>query len=126
MARVCRVAVAEGSGPACPPLGRALRFAVFDVEQGRVRGPVYRVRHDNPGESCDQHAELLALVHDCQCVIAGSVGPRLGQRLRDAGMQVLATSETGSSATLAARMEAGRLVCIDEVGTPIHPGFCLP
>ena len=105
----CQIAVAEGPGMGCPPLGRALRFALFVVERGDVRGPVYRIRHDNPGQSCTGHADLLELLADCQVVIAGSVGGKLTARLHDAGVTVIATSDTGTAEYLAAQWAAGQL-----------------
>jgi uncharacterized protein (DUF58 family) len=46
-----RVAVAEEEKEdvLAPRLGRAVKFALFDLRGGEVRGPSYRVRHDNPG-----------------------------------------------------------------------------
>ena len=90
-------------------LGRALKFALFDVDGGQIRGPFYRVRHDEPGTACDDHAELTTLLHDCRAVIAGSVGPRMAQRLRDHGIEVVATSERRPAAQLVARHLAGTL-----------------
>jgi len=97
------VAEEEQDDVLAPRLGRAVKFALFDVEGGVVRGPFYRVRHDDPGTSCDEHAELTELLDDCRVVIAGSVGPRMAQRLRDRGIEVVATSERGSAAQLVAR-----------------------
>lgn len=92
-----------------PRLGRAVKFALFDVAGNEIRGPFYRVRHDEPGEVCDDHAELAALLYDCQAVIAGCVGPHLLQRLRDLGIEVVATPERRPAAQLAARYLAGTL-----------------
>jgi predicted Fe-Mo cluster-binding NifX family protein len=106
-----RLAVAEEEKEdvLAPRLGRAVKFALFDVTGRDVRGPFYRVRHDDPGKVCDDHAELAALLHDCQTVIAGSVGPRMTQRLRDLGIEVVATSERRPAAQLVARYLAGNL-----------------
>lgn len=106
-----RVAVAEEEKEdvLAPRLGRAVKFALFDLRGGEVRGPSYRVRHDNPGESCDHHAELAALLHDCQAVIAGSAGPHMTQRLQDLGIEVVATSERISPVRLVTRYLAGTL-----------------
>ena len=106
-----RLAVAEETqeDTLAPRLGRTVRFALFDVNGKDVRGPFYRVRHDEPGEVCDEHAELAALLHDCQVVIAGSVGPRMTQRLRDLGIEVVATPERRPVAQLIARYVAGTL-----------------
>jgi len=106
-----RIAVAEEEKEniLAPRLGRAVKFALFNADGKDVRGPFYRVRHDNPGSICDQHAELLSLVHDCKAVIAGSVGPSLAERLCDLGIEVVATSERRSSAQLVARYLAGTL-----------------
>lgn len=102
-----RVAVAEGDAGRPPALGRALRFVVFDILDGVARGPCYRVRHDQPGEVCEGHAELIALLRDCQVVIAGAAGPRLTQRLRACGIEVATTSEARPAAELVARHLAG-------------------
>jgi predicted Fe-Mo cluster-binding NifX family protein len=106
-----RLAVAEEEKEdvLAPRLGRALRFALFDVTGKDVRGPFYRVRHDDPGYVCDDHAELAALLHDCQVVIAGAVGPRMAQRLQDLGIEVVATPERRPAAQLVARHLAGTL-----------------
>jgi predicted Fe-Mo cluster-binding NifX family protein len=106
-----RLAVAEEEkeDSLAPRLGRAVKFALFDVVGKDIRGPFYRVRHDDPGKVCDEHAELAALLHDCQVVIAGSVGPRMAQRLRDLGIEVVATPERRSPAQLVARHLEGTL-----------------
>lgn len=106
-----RLAVAEEvrEDTLAPRLGRAVRFALFDVNGKDIRGPFYRVRHDEPGVVCDDHPELAALLHDCQVVIAGSVGPRMARRLRDLGIEVVATPERRTAAQLIARYLAGNL-----------------
>jgi len=106
-----RVAVAEEEKEdvLAPRLGRAVKFALFDLRGGEVRGPSYRVRHDNPGEACDHHAELAALLYDCQAVIAGSVGRHMAQRLQDLGIEAVATSERISPVRLVTRYFAGTL-----------------
>jgi predicted Fe-Mo cluster-binding NifX family protein len=116
-----RVAVAEEQQQEvlAPRLGRAVRFVLFDARDGGVRGAFYRVRHDAPGETCDQHAELAALLHDCQAVIAGSVGPHLARRLQQLGIDVVATLERRPAAELVARHLAGTLVRIPLA--PDHP-----
>ena len=106
-----RLAVAEqniGNLPALR-LGRALRFALFDVSGKHARGPFYRVRHLNPGEECDHNAELSSLLHDCQLVITGSVGVRLKQRLLDQGVKVISTPERIITTQLIARYLNGML-----------------
>jgi predicted Fe-Mo cluster-binding NifX family protein len=106
-----RMAVAEEEKEdlLAPRLGRAVKFALFDVNGKEVRGPFYRVRHDDPGNVCDEHAELAALLHDCKVVIAGSVGPRMAQRLQDLGIEVVATPERRTAAQLVNRFLAGNL-----------------
>jgi predicted Fe-Mo cluster-binding NifX family protein len=106
-----RLAVAEEvkEDVPAPRLGRAVKFALFDVAGKDVRGPFYRVRHDDPGSVCDDHAELAALLHDCRVVIAGSVGPRMAQRLLDLGIEVVVTPERKPAAQLVARHLAGTL-----------------
>jgi predicted Fe-Mo cluster-binding NifX family protein len=106
-----RLAVAEEikENTLAPCLGRAVRFALFDVNGKDVRGPFFRVRHDEPGEVCDEHAELAALLHDCQVVIAGTVGPRMVRRLRGLGIEVVVTPERKPAAQLVARFLAGNL-----------------
>lgn len=106
-----RLAVAEEVvvDELAPRLGRAVRFALFDVAGKDVRGPFYRVRHDDPGSVCDDHAELAALLHDCRAVIAGSVGTRMSNRLRDLGIEVVVTPERRPAAQLVARHLAGTL-----------------
>lgn len=110
-----RLAVAEETkeDALAPRLGRALRFALFDVSGKDIRGPFYRVRHDDPGKVCDEHAELAALLHDCKFVIAGSVGPKMAQRLRDRGIEVVATPERRPAKQLVASHLAGTLEKID-------------
>lgn len=107
-----RLAVAEETKESvlAPQLGKALKFALFDVSGKNVRGPFYRVRHDDPGQVCDDHAELAALLHDCRLVIAGSAGTRMRGRLRDLGIEVVTTSERRPAAQLVARYLAGHLV----------------
>lgn len=92
-----------------PRLGRAVKFALFDVAGNDIRGPFFRVRHDDPGTMCDDHAELAALLHDCKVVIAGAVGHRMAKRLRDAGIEVVATPERLAPAELVDRFFAGSL-----------------
>ncbi len=106
-----RVAVAEKEkeNTLAPRLGRAVKFALFNAAGKDVRGPFYRIRHDNPGSVCDQHAELQSLLHDCKVVITGSVGPSMARRLCDLGIEVVATPERRSSAQLVARYLAGTL-----------------
>lgn len=106
-----RLAVAEETeeNVLAPRLGKALKFALFDVSGKGVRGPFYRVRHDEPGQVCDEHAELAALLHDCRVVIAGSVGPRMRERLRNQGIDVVTTLERIPAAQLVARYLAGHL-----------------
>ncbi len=106
-----RLAVAEeiSEDTLAPRLGRAVRFALFDADGEDARGPFYRVRHDDPGKDCDEHAELASLLHDCQVVIAGSTGPRMTRRLRDLGIQVVATPERSSAAQLVGRYLVGTL-----------------
>jgi len=106
-----RIAVAEEEKEnlLAPRLGRAVKFALFNTSGKHAHGLFYRVRHDDPGSVCDQHAELLSLLHDCMAVIAGSVGPSLAERLRDLGIEVVATPERRSSAQLVARYLAGTL-----------------
>ena len=100
-----RLAVAEDEAESvlAPRLGRAVRFALFDVAGSEVRGPFYRVRHDNPGVICDDHSELTALLYDCQLVIAGSVGERMARRLLERGIEVVVTPERKPAAQLVAR-----------------------
>lgn len=106
-----RLAVAEvvKEDALAPRLGRAVKFALFDVAGKEVRGPFYRVRHDDPGKVCDEHSELAALLYDCKVVIAGSVGPRMAQRLLDRGIEVVATSERRPAKQLVSRHLAGTL-----------------
>ena len=92
-----------------PKLGRALRFALFDLHGRDLRGPFYRVRHDDPGTGCGDHDELAALLHDCSVVIAGAAGCRMTERLRDLGIEVLVTTDVQSSARIAAAYVAGKL-----------------
>jgi predicted Fe-Mo cluster-binding NifX family protein len=107
-----RVAVAEKSveGRSVQRLGRALRFALFDVQGRDTRGPFYRVRHDEPGEACGEHEELTALLHDCQVVIAGAAGERMVERLQERGIKVVIAQEDRPSAQLAAAYAAGNLI----------------
>jgi predicted Fe-Mo cluster-binding NifX family protein len=107
-----RVAVAEEGNGLSPRLGRAVKFALFDAKNGEVRGPFYRVRHDNPGDACEGHGELSLLLRDCQAVIAGSVGARMEQRLRSDGIEVVATDERMPSVQLVARHLLGTLTRI--------------
>jgi predicted Fe-Mo cluster-binding NifX family protein len=107
-----RVAVAEDGDELASRLGRAVKFVLFDTRGDEVRGPFYRVRHDDPGAVCDHHAELAALLHDCQVVIAGSVGPRMARRLQDLGIEVVVTPEKSSAAELVTRHLAGTLARI--------------
>ena len=106
-----RLAVAEDEAESvlAPRLGRAVRFALFDVAGSEVRGPFYRVRHDNPGVICDDHSELTALLYDCQLVIAGSVGERMARRLLERGIEVVVTPERKPAGQLVARYLAGAL-----------------
>lgn len=107
-----RVAVAESrvDGRMAPRLGRALRFALFDVYDGNeLRGPLYRVRHDDPGEECCDHEELTSLLHDCQVVIAGAAGAPMIERLRERGIDVVVTAEDKPAPQLAAAWLAGTL-----------------
>lgn len=104
------MAVAENrlDGTLAPRLGKALRFAIFDLRDQRVRGPLYRVRHDEPGSTCG-HTELAALLQDCQVVIAGGAGERMVQRMRVGGTEVVIAPEAKPSAQLAADWFAGRM-----------------
>lgn len=106
-----RLAVAEQEtdDTLAPALGRAVKFALFDVYPHSVRGPFYRVRHDQPGEVCDDHLELTQLLHDCQVVITGGAGKRMIQRLKTHQIEVIATSERAAAACLIARHLAGNL-----------------
>lgn len=106
-----RVAVAEEEKEdvLAPRLGRAVKFALFDLRGDEVRGPSYRVRHDNPGEACDHHAELAALLHDCHAVIAGSAGQHMAQHLQAQGIEVVATPERISPLQLVTRYFADTL-----------------
>ena len=106
-----RVAVAEQEQQdvLAARLGRAVKFALFDARGGEIRGPFYRVRHDNPGDGCDQHAELAALLHDCQAVISGSAGPHMHQRLQALGIDVVTTAETRAPLQLVRSYLAGTL-----------------
>jgi predicted Fe-Mo cluster-binding NifX family protein len=106
-----RLAVAEevGADVLAPRLGRAVKFALFDVAGSEIRGPFFRVRHDDPGNICDDHAELASLLHDCRAVIAGSAGPRMVQRLKHLGIEVVATPERRPAAQLVARYLAETL-----------------
>lgn len=109
-----RVAVAEKDqeNVLASRLGRAVKFALFDTSGNEIRGPFYRVRHDHPGVTCDDHAELSALLRDCQAVIAGSAGPHMTQRLQALGINVVATDERISPLQLVARYCAGTLTRI--------------
>ncbi len=92
-----RVAVAEETvtEELALHLGRATKFAVFDVREGRVRGPFFRVRHMDPGGNCDGQEELARLLQDCDAVLARSAGRRLSERLAEFGVEVVATDELG-------------------------------
>jgi predicted Fe-Mo cluster-binding NifX family protein len=106
-----RLAVAEEANedfPA-PRLGRAVKFALFDVVGNDIRGPFYRIRHDDPGTACDSHAQLVNLLHDCSVVIAGAVGPQMARRMHELGIHVVVTSERKPAARLVARLLAGTL-----------------
>jgi len=106
-----RLAVAENlvDGRMAPRLGRTLRFALFDLNDNGLRGPFYRVRHDDPGEKCCDHEELTALLHDCRVVIVGAAGARMVERLREHGIEVVVTAEDKPSVQLAAAWLAGKL-----------------
>ncbi len=106
-----RIAVAEEEkeDTLAPRLGRAVKFGLFDVSGKDIRGPFYRVRHDDPGTVCDDHAELQALLHDCRVVIAGSVGQAMTQRLHELGIEVVTTPERCSSKKLVSRYLASTL-----------------
>ena len=104
-----KVAVAEAGDDLAPRLGRAVKFALFDVEGGKAHGPCYRVRHDDPGQACDEHSELSALLRDCAVVIAGGIGPEMARRLTESGVDPVATRENGSARDLVMRYVAGRL-----------------
>jgi predicted Fe-Mo cluster-binding NifX family protein len=82
---------------------------LFDTAGKDVRGPFYRVRHDDPGDACNEHPELKALLHDCKVVIAGSVGQAMVQRLHDLGIEVVTTPERCPSKKLVSRYLAGTL-----------------
>ena len=105
------MAVAENrvDGSMAPRPGRALRFAVFDVHGSGLRGPFYRVRHDDPGDECGDHEELTSLLHDCQMVMVGAAGARMVERLRERGIEVVVTKQLRNSAQLAAAYAAGSL-----------------
>ena len=121
-----RVAVAEGEPGRPPALGRVLRLVIFDIAGGEARSPCYRVRHDQPGAVCDSHAELVALLHDCQVVIVGAAGSRLTQRLHACGIEVVATTEEHPAAVLVAHYLAGTLTrvrCMPTIPPPRH-GDC--
>jgi predicted Fe-Mo cluster-binding NifX family protein len=113
-----RVAVAEQEQQdvLAARLGRAVKFGLFDVRDGEIRGPFYRVRHDNPGDVCDHHAELAALLHDCQAVISGSAGPHMQRRLQALGIDVVATPETQPPLQLVSRYLAGTLTRVPVAG----------
>lgn len=115
-----RLAVAEETkeNVLAPRLGKALKFALFDVSGNNVRGPFYRVRHDDPGQVCDEHAELASLLHDCRLVIAGSAGPRMRERLLDLGIEVVTTSERRPAAQLVNHYLAG---CLEREFQHQHP-----
>jgi len=76
-----------------PRLGQAVKFALFDAGGGQVKGPFFRVRHTDPGNSCGEQAELVTLLHDCQMVIAGSAGNRLTALLSEHGVTVVRTEQ---------------------------------
>ena len=109
-----RVAVAEEEKEdvLAPRLGRAVKFALYDLRGGVVRGPSYRVRHDNPGEACDHHAELAGLLKDCKAVIAGAVGQHMALRMQALGIEVVATPERIPSIQLVTRYIGGTLTRI--------------
>jgi predicted Fe-Mo cluster-binding NifX family protein len=113
-----RVAVAEQEQQdvLAARLGRAVKFGLFDARDGEIRGPFYRVRHDNPGDVCDHHAELAALLHDCQAVISGSAGPHMQRRLQALGIDVVATPETQPPLQLVSRYLAGTLTRVPVAG----------
>ncbi len=90
-------------------LGRATKFAIFEVRAGRIRGPVYRVRHQEPGENCEMHDELARLLEDCDAVIVKSAGQKLVDRLRLQGVNVVVSGETGKPKQLVLRYISGEL-----------------
>ena len=104
-----RIAVAEEGDVVAPRLGRAVKFALFDIERGIGRGAFYRIRHDDPGTTCDHHAELLAVLQDCQAVVARAIGPAMARHLAENGIEPVPTSRAGSAAELAALHAAGTL-----------------
>jgi predicted Fe-Mo cluster-binding NifX family protein len=93
-----------------PRLGRALKFALFDVAGADVRGPFYRVRHDDPGTDCDGHAALGRLLRDCSVVITGAAGSRMAKRLQEMGIEVVITPERLPFGQLVRRYFAGTLI----------------
>lgn len=106
-----RIAVAEDrlDDGLAARLGRAEKFALFDAGERGLRGPFYRVRHGDPGSSCEGQAELVRMLADCRAVITGGAGERTGGMLAAQGIEVVATAERGKPVDLVTRFLGGTL-----------------
>ena len=102
-----KIAVASDDGLALSPhFGRSRYFLVFDVNEGRVSGPETRANQATAfalGE-CDSHSHghhahshdaLVAVLHDCQVVMAGGMGKRAALDLESHGIQPMVVSFAG-------------------------------
>lgn len=75
--------------------GRALGFAIFELDNGKVINQEYREnRGKNRGEcgTCD-HAMMINNIKDCQVVISYGMGQRIYQDLMNSNISAVVTEE---------------------------------
>ena len=90
--------------------GRSRCFVVFAVEDGRIVGQEVRDNtatphaqgqcHEAAGDDHDKphsHADVVAVLRDCQAVVCGGMGWRAAQDLRAAGIQPVAVGAAASA-----------------------------
>ena len=76
--------------------GRALQYVIVTIEGGRETSREIRAKSDSHGHSHadpaqDHHDALLAVIADCQLVVAGGMGAGMDERLRGGGITPIRT-----------------------------------
>ena len=94
--------VSDDSQPVSQHFGRATRYVVLTLEEGRVAGREDREKvghegghagpgHEEPGVAAHRHADMLGAVEDCEVLVAGRMGEPAYQAIRSRGLRPILT-----------------------------------
>lgn len=119
-----KIAVASnGDNSISPHFGRSAVWVVFDIEDGSVSGAEVRPNRQShhATEACHghnggphSHAVLIAVLTDCEAVIAGGMGWRAAEDLKKHGIEPYITEHHRTPQEAAELFAAGTLAKFEQ------------